>query len=113
MHASCAELPDFTQSTARRYLSVPATGIDGNWSSTVGATPGGALGHAAAMISAQSKLLYQLNRYVGERVAIRRANSNKTVREVCKIVTDVLKEVEVQEPKSLLVPFENSLLCIG
>ena len=110
MHASCAELPDFTQSTARRYLSaVPPPSIDGNWGgAAVGATPGGAsLGHAAAMISAQSKLLYQLNRYMGERVAIRRANSNKTVREVCKIVTDVLKEVEVQEPRFISSLVEN------
>lgn len=51
------------------------------------------------MIPGQSKLLYQLNRFVTERVSARRAGIQKTVREVCKVVTDILKEVEVQEPR--------------
>ncbi|UYV62661.1 MAB21L1 [Cordylochernes scorpioides] len=51
------------------------------------------------MMAAQSKLLYQLNKFYGERVAARRAVVAKTVREVCKVVQDVLKEVEVQEPR--------------
>ena len=52
-----------------------------------------------AMLTAQSKLMYQLNRYTSERVSARKANIAKTIRETCKIVTDVLKEVEVQEPR--------------
>ena len=51
------------------------------------------------MLAAQSKLLYQLNKFYGERVQVRKANIAKTVREVCKVVQDVLKEVEVQEPR--------------
>ncbi|GIX68772.1 protein mab-21-like 2 [Caerostris extrusa] len=51
------------------------------------------------MLSAQSKLLYQLNKFYGERVQVRKTNIAKAVREVCKVVQDVLKEVEVQEPR--------------
>ncbi|GFQ67090.1 protein mab-21 [Trichonephila clavata] len=51
------------------------------------------------MMTAQSKLLYQLNKFYGERVQTRKGTIAKTVREVCKIVQDVLKEVEVQEPR--------------
>ncbi|XP_070553842.1 putative nucleotidyltransferase MAB21L1 [Ptychodera flava] len=61
------------------------------------------------MMAAQSKLLFQLNKYVNERVSARKANINKTIREITKVVTDVLKEVEVQEPRfiSSLVENEN------
>ena len=48
------------------------------------------------MMAAQSKMLYQLNKYYGERVQGRKGQIAKTLREVCKVVQDVLKEVEVQ-----------------
>ena len=51
------------------------------------------------MMAAQSKMLYQLNKYYGERVQGRKGQIAKTLREVCKVVQDVLKEVEVQEPR--------------
>ena len=51
------------------------------------------------MMAAQSKLLFQLNKYYNERVHTRKAGIAKTIREICKIVQDVLKEVEVQEPR--------------
>lgn len=51
------------------------------------------------MISAQSKMVYQMNKYFGERVQLRKAGILKTIQEVCRIVQDVLKEVEVQEPR--------------
>jgi len=51
------------------------------------------------MMAAQSKMLYQLNKYYGERVQSRKGQIAKTLREVCKVVQDVLKEVEVQEPR--------------
>jgi len=51
------------------------------------------------MLGAQSRLLYQLNKYYGERVNTRQSQITKTIREVCKVVQDVLKEVEVQEPR--------------
>lgn len=51
------------------------------------------------MISAQSKMVYQINKYFGERVQLRKAGILKTIQEVCRIVQDVLKEVEVQEPR--------------
>ncbi len=51
------------------------------------------------MMAAQSKLLFQLNKYYNERVHARKAATAKTIREVCKVVQDVLKEVEVQEPR--------------
>ena len=51
------------------------------------------------MIVPQSKLLFQVNKFHTERVNTRKIGINKTIREVCKIVQDVLKEVEVQEPR--------------
>lgn len=51
------------------------------------------------MLAAQSKLLFQLNKYYNERVQLRKATVSKAVREVCKMVQEVLKEVEVQEPR--------------
>nr|CAD7456823.1 unnamed protein product [Timema tahoe] len=51
------------------------------------------------MMAAQSKMLYQINKYYGERVQHRKVQIAKTIREVCKVVQDVLKEVEVQEPR--------------
>lgn len=51
------------------------------------------------MISATSKIIYQINRYHADRVQNRMSQIAKTIREVCKIVQDVLKEVEVQEPR--------------
>ncbi|XP_042885667.1 protein mab-21-like 2 [Penaeus japonicus] len=53
----------------------------------------------ADMQGAQSRMLYQVNKYSAERVAARRAAVAKTLREVVKVVQDVLKEVEVQEPR--------------
>jgi len=51
------------------------------------------------MMAAQSKMLYQLNKFYGERVQSRKGQIAKTLREMCKVVQDVLKEVEVQEPR--------------
>ncbi|XP_011499382.1 PREDICTED: protein mab-21-like [Ceratosolen solmsi marchali] len=48
---------------------------------------------------AQSKMLYQINKYYGEKVQVRMNQIHKTIREVCKVVQDVLKEVEIQEPR--------------
>ncbi|KAA8594127.1 hypothetical protein FQN60_004961 [Etheostoma spectabile] len=51
------------------------------------------------MIAAQAKLVYHLNKYYNEKCQSRKAAISKTIREVCKVVSDVLKEVEVQEPR--------------
>ena len=56
-------------------------------------------GSPIKMMAAQSKLLFQLNKYYNERVHSRKATVAKNIREVCKVVQDVLKEVEVQEPR--------------
>ncbi|XP_040571126.1 protein mab-21 [Lepeophtheirus salmonis] len=53
----------------------------------------------ADMIGPQSKLLFQVNKFYGERVTNRKIAINKVIREICKVVQDVLKEVEVQEPR--------------
>jgi hypothetical protein len=53
----------------------------------------------ADMIGPQSKLMFQVNKFYGDRVQLRKYNIAKTIREVCKVVQDVLKEVEVQEPR--------------
>ncbi|KAL7289777.1 protein mab-21-like [Trichogramma pretiosum] len=52
-----------------------------------------------ASTAAPSELLYQLDKYCGEKVQLRNAQIQKTVREVCRVVQDVLKEVELQEPR--------------
>ncbi|KAK0071279.1 hypothetical protein PV326_001406, partial [Microctonus aethiopoides] len=49
--------------------------------------------------SVQTDMLYQINKYYVERVQSRMMNVQKTIREVCKIVQEVLKEVEIQEPR--------------
>lgn len=46
-----------------------------------------------------TKLLYHINKYCNERVVYRRGQIAKQIREIVKIVQDVLKEVEVQEPR--------------
>ncbi|XP_017463914.1 PREDICTED: protein mab-21-like, partial [Rhagoletis zephyria] len=51
------------------------------------------------MIAAQSKMVYQMNKYCADRVQVRKAQIHKQILEVCRIVQDVLKEVEVQEPR--------------
>uniref|UniRef100_A0A182W4V7 Uncharacterized protein n=1 Tax=Anopheles minimus TaxID=112268 RepID=A0A182W4V7_9DIPT len=51
------------------------------------------------MIAVQSKLIYQMNKYCADRVQARKAQIHKTIQEVCRVVQDVLKEVEVQEPR--------------
>ena len=51
------------------------------------------------MIGAHTRLSVQVNNYYGERVGRRKYETAKTLRELCKIVQDVLKEVEVQEPR--------------
>lgn len=53
----------------------------------------------ADMIGPQSKLMFQINKYYGERVHARKLGVCKTLREVSRVVQDVLKEVEVQEPR--------------
>ncbi|GAB1604440.1 hypothetical protein Ahia01_000725400 [Argonauta hians] len=51
------------------------------------------------LATSQSRLLYQLNRYYQDRVHTRKTNISRTVKDVCKVVQDILKEVEVQEPR--------------
>ncbi|XP_076315462.1 protein mab-21-like 2 [Tachypleus tridentatus] len=51
------------------------------------------------MIAAQSRLFYQLNKFYGDRVQARKTAIAKTVSDVFKVVQDVLREVEVQEPR--------------
>lgn len=51
-----------------------------------------------------SRFLLHLNKYCHEKVSARRAIIAKTLREVMKIIQDILKEVEVQEPR-----FQSSL----
>lgn len=44
-------------------------------------------------------LMYQLNQYYLSKSASRSKNINKTIQEVVKIVHDVLRELEIQEPR--------------
>ncbi|CAF0974653.1 unnamed protein product [Didymodactylos carnosus] len=51
------------------------------------------------MLSPSSKFVMQLNKYVGEKVIPRKTSIYKAVRDISKVVTEVLREVEVQEPR--------------
>jgi len=44
-------------------------------------------------------LVYQVNKFTAERVAFRRSSISKNIREIVKITQDILKEVEIQEPR--------------
>ena len=54
---------------------------------------------ADVVCSQQTKLAFQFNKFYAERVQARRAAVSKALRDVCKVVQDVLKEVETQEPR--------------
>ena len=51
------------------------------------------------MMGPKAKMLQQLDKYLAERVQVRKMKIGKTIHEVCKVVQDVLKEVEAQEPR--------------
>ncbi|XP_001653107.2 protein mab-21-like [Aedes aegypti] len=53
----------------------------------------------AEMIAVQSKTVFQINKYYAEKVQLRMGNIARVIREICKIVQEVLREVEVQEPR--------------
>lgn len=44
-------------------------------------------------------LMYQLNQYYSTKATARSKNIAKTIQEVVKIVHDVLRELEIQEPR--------------
>ena len=49
------------------------------------------------MIGPQSKLLFQVNKFYGERVHARKLGVSKTIREICKVVQDVLTAIKSYE----------------
>jgi len=51
------------------------------------------------MLSPSNKFVLQLNKYFCEKVVQRKNQVYKAVREISKVVTEVLREVEVQEPR--------------
>ena len=51
------------------------------------------------MVASQTRMLFQLNKYYGERVAARKTSVTKALREVVSVVQEVLREVEIQEPR--------------
>ncbi len=51
------------------------------------------------MLCPSNKFALQLNKYFTEKVIPRKNAIYKAVREVSKVVTEVLREVEVQEPR--------------
>ena len=54
---------------------------------------------SAAAGAGKPHLVYQVNKFCNERVSFRRNSICKNIRDIVKIVQDVLKEVEVQEPR--------------
>jgi len=59
------------------------------------------------MLGQPTLAMYQLSRYYQERVAVRKATVAKNVHELCKVVHDVLKEVEAQEPRFISTMVES------
>lgn len=51
------------------------------------------------MNSRDKLLMYQLNQYYSVKSIARSKNISKTIQEVVKIVHDVLRELEIQEPR--------------
>lgn len=51
--------------------------------------------------------MQQLNKFYHERVLVRKAAINRTIHEICRIVQDVLKEVEAQEPRFISTLIDN------
>ena len=90
--------PDPKLDSPRLAAEYPSTSPPGQHLGQLGSTPGG-IDSGYTMMAAQSKLLFQLNKFCNERVHNRKAAVAKTIREVCKVVQDVLKEVETQEPR--------------
>jgi len=51
------------------------------------------------MTTNQSRMTFQLNQFYNDRVVGRKLATARSVREVCRCVQDVLREVETQEPR--------------
>uniref|UniRef100_A0A7E4V5M9 Mab-21 domain-containing protein n=1 Tax=Panagrellus redivivus TaxID=6233 RepID=A0A7E4V5M9_PANRE len=61
------------------------------------------------MLSSNTATLAQINAFYAEKVQARRADVHKTVRLVAKIIQDLLKDVEHQEPRFISTLTENNL----
>ena len=59
------------------------------------------------MIGPQSKLMFQVNKFCGERVHARKYAISKTVREVCKVVQGRERESEAQCRDFVKIRFFN------
>ena len=59
----------------------------------------------------QTRLLYPLNKFYQEKVMTRNAKIRKALADIMKVITTILKEVEIQEPRyiSSLVQNENGI----
>merc|ERR1712045_374834 len=51
------------------------------------------------MVSAQTKLMHQIDKFQSVQVSDRNIGVRKTIHDVCTVVQDMLKEVEAQEPR--------------
>ena len=51
------------------------------------------------MVSAQTKLMHQVDKFQTVQVSNRAIGARKTIHDVCTVVQDMLKEVEAQEPR--------------
>ena len=51
------------------------------------------------MLSNQATFSYYMRKFYNEKTLARKATINKTVKDIARIVFDVLKEVEIQEPR--------------
>lgn len=61
------------------------------------------------MIEEQSKIIYQINKYYVERVQTRVSIIDKTIREICQIIQDILRVSRVSLARELF----HTLIKIG
>uniref|UniRef100_A0A1I7ZTV5 Mab-21 domain-containing protein n=1 Tax=Steinernema glaseri TaxID=37863 RepID=A0A1I7ZTV5_9BILA len=60
------------------------------------------------MLGQNPTTVYQINRYFQDKVQARKAHVHKTIYAVTKVVQDVLREVESQEPRFISTLIENN-----
>lgn len=82
------------------YIHIPYTHIQYNQEESKMLVPPPSDQHSPTNNSSASKLLsFHVNKFCAERVHFRRGSIQRSVREVMKVIQDILKEVELQEPR--------------
>lgn len=60
------------------------------------------------MLGQNPLAVFQISHYYNEKVQARKSHIHKTIHVICKIVQDILKEVEAQEPRFISTLIDNN-----